>query len=193
MPGSPRLAAILDYLTAQSRRFDTLLERAYEDGRRHAAADLRADLPHSPHQLRDHALARLRAFYHPHLLRFTRDLMATVRAGSADPDHGRNRLALWFDTNRWRLDRALDGLLWSAAETGYAQTLAQLNVPIRWVTDPHSDTCWMCQDFESGSPYRGWADLPAVPGDGTTPCGDRCHCVLMVGNRVVYAEQADVA
>lgn len=183
--------AISDYLSHQAQRFDALASAAFADG----VAQVREEhnLPEQPvnHAQREALLARLRRFYQPHLLRYVRDLYGMVARAGARPDPA--LINQWFVANGWRLTGALDGLVWSAAEAGYAYSAGQADLSVAWVEDKESDHCWMCEAFAQGSPYTGWQSLPAIPGDGTTPCGSNCHCILRVRNRTVVTAQGDIS
>jgi len=185
-----RLAA-LRYALEQPARLDHLYRAAVAHGVARARREL--GLPESVTPgavVVRRGEMRAQAFYHAHVLRGVRDLLAAYRAARERGDDPEKTLR---DVAR-RLDRTLAGIRWLGAEAGYvAAALAVPGVRVIWQPDPHSDLCWLCDAFAKGSPYHSWQELPAIPGDGTTPCGDHCHCSLVaVPGGVLWSAQRDV-
>jgi hypothetical protein len=61
------------------------------------------------------------------------------------------------------------------ANSAYVASLEEGAV-IRWVLGS-AESCEVCPVYAAGGPYTR-ATLPAVPGDGSTPCVTQCRCHL---------------
>lgn len=169
--------AVSAFLDRQSRTYERLLIRAFEDGVAHAATDLGVTLS-VPTATRERVTNRLVGFYHPSLLKFQRQILALLASGADD-----QQVRDWFDRNAYRIQKTIDGLVWSAGEAGYAAAVSASDLPLYWNLDNGViKHCATCPVFAAGSPYRGFAELPAWPGDGTTPCGGECYCYLTAGH-----------
>lgn len=169
--------AVGAFLERQSRTYERLLVRAFDDGIAHASAELGV-APRITTAVRERTVNRLVGFYHPSLLKFQKQIIALLAQGADD-----QQVSDWFARNSYRIQKTINGLIWSAGEAGYAAVVSASDLPIHWNLDGSViKHCATCPVFAAGSPYRGFSELPAWPGDGTTECGGECYCYLTAGH-----------
>ena len=171
--------AVGAFLERQSTTYERLLLRAFEDGIDHASEELGVT-PHIARDVRGRVVNRLVGFYQPSLLKFNKQILALLASGADD-----QQVSNWFTRNAYRVQKTIDGLIWSAGEAGYAAAVSASDLAVYWNLDNGvSKHCATCPIFAEGSPYRSFAELPAWPGDGTTPCGGECYCYFTFGRAV---------
>lgn len=163
--------AVGAFLERQSRTYERLLVRAFDDGIAHAGEELGV-APQVATATRERVVNRLVGFYHPSLLKFQKQILALLASGADD-----QQVSDWFARNAYRIQKTIDGLIWSAGEAGYAAAASAAGFDLWWVLDTGVvKHCATCPVFAEGSPYKSFLELPAWPGDGTTECGGECYC-----------------
>lgn len=104
---------------------------------------------------------------------FLRGMIADVRAG---------RYRRKGEGGEGAKARRARATLYALKLTGTANAAFVASMPkdveIRWILGK-AEHCDLCPVHAAGSPYTR-ATLPAVPGDGSTPCVTRCRCRLEV-------------
>ena len=82
-----------------------------------------------------------------------------------------------FESESFRVERYA-ARCWDVGQTGFADEMfEQGHGECDWVTTSGRE-CPDCITYASGSPYRSLAELPAIPGDGTSVCDGYCYCVI---------------
>jgi hypothetical protein len=60
---------------------------------------------------------------------------------------------------------------------GYGNQLGEFDVLMAWVLDDGADHCDECPVLAADGPYAA-EEIPTWPGQGDTPCLDRCKCEI---------------
>lgn len=176
--------AIRGFLDANAQAYDRLADQAFDDGLAQFAEEFGRKVDVHPNE-RAAVIRRLNTFHQPSLIRIHNELVALASTAEA-PD----AIDRWFTANEHRLEAAIGGILWSASEAGYAHAATVAGERLFWNLEDGVHHCWLCPLYASGGPYNA-TTLPAFPGDGSTPCGGRCHCYVTFGKRDPLADTSE--
>jgi len=154
--------------------YQRLLLLAFLDGSHQFSRETGSD-PVVPDDDRQRAIRLLLLYYLPGLVKLHNEALHISLTAPDKPA----ALNAWFDKNRKRLETAIEGLLWSASEAGYAATAQAADRRVDWMLDGGADHCPDCPAIADSGPYT-FSTLPGYPGSGISVCGARCRCWLSV-------------